>query len=70
MGRPNRKTCSILCRRTLEGKRQFWDRQFAYVRFCESNATWELHSPSECANWQKKADEIKVKLLERYGERP
>ena len=41
-GRPDRKTCSIKCRRTLENKRRFWDTRFAYVRHCQTQADWDL----------------------------
>lgn len=42
LGRPNRRTCSVKCRRTLENKRRFWDKRFAYVRHCEIQADWDL----------------------------
>lgn len=70
LGRPNRRTCSVACRRTLEAKRLFWDRKFSYVKFCEMNATWEVHTSQERAHWQKKADEAREKLLKIYGNRP
>lgn len=69
-GRSNRKHCSLRCRCTLAARRKFWDRKFGYVRFCEMNAEWELHSPDERANWKKKGDEAREKLLKRYGPRP
>ena len=69
-GPPNRKTCSVPCRRTLERKRLFWDRKFSYVLHCEMNAEWELHSPDQRTNWQKEADEAREKLIKVYGNRP
>jgi hypothetical protein len=70
LGRANRKTCSIRCRRILEGKRRFWDHKFSYVHLCEINANWDTHSADVRAHWQKEADEAREKLLKVYGNRP
>jgi hypothetical protein len=70
LGRPNRKTCSVACRRTLEARRLFWDRKFRYVRYCEMNANWDMLTPDQRTGWQKKADEAREKLLKIYGNRP
>ena len=69
-GRSNRGTCSLKCRSTLAIKRKFWDRKFSYVRMCEVNSEWDVHSPEVRANWKKLADEAKEKLLKFYGPRP
>jgi hypothetical protein len=69
-GRPNRKCCSVLCRRALETRRRSWDRHFSYVRFCEMNAEWEFHSTKERETWRKKAEETRERLLKVYGDRP
>jgi hypothetical protein len=70
LGRPNRKCCSVRCRRTLETRRRFWDRHFSYVRYCEMNAEWQWHTAKEKETWRKRADEIREKLLKVYGNRP
>jgi predicted nucleic acid-binding Zn ribbon protein len=69
-GRPNRKTCSVRCRRILENKRRFWDSRFTHVRFLEINANWESQSADVRANYKRQADELKQKLLLHYGPRP
>ena len=69
-GRPNRKTCSVKCRRTLENKRRFWDSRFRYVRHCEVQANWDGLTVAQRAHWQKEADEVREKLLKMYGNRP
>jgi len=69
-GRPNRKTCSVRCRRVLERKRKFWDRKFGYVRFCEVQANWDMLTADQREHWQRKADEAREKLLKVYGNRP
>jgi hypothetical protein len=70
LGRPNRKTCSVPCRRTLEGKRRHWDRQMGHVKFCEQNAEWDWLTPVERKNWQKKADVLREKQMKHWGPRP
>ena len=70
LGRPNRRTCSVKCRRTLEVKRRFWDRKFRYVHFCEVQANWETLTAEQRKKWQEKADETREKLLGVYGNRP
>jgi len=70
LGRPNRKTCSVRCRRILENKRRFWDSKFRYVRFCEIQANWDTLTPEQRVHWQKEADEVREKLLKVFGTRP
>ena len=69
-GRSNRKTCSVLCRRTLEGKRRFWDLRFSYVRFCEVQAGWDGLTIAQRAHWQKEGEKEREKLLKVFGNRP
>ena len=69
-GRPNRKTCSTKCRRTLENKRRFWDRKFSYVRHCQLQADWDMLTAEQRKHWQKEADIAREKLLKVYGNRP
>ena len=69
-GRPNRKHCSLVCRSALAVKRKSWDRHFSYVRLCEVNSEWEVHTPEQRENWKKKGDEAREKLLKYYGPRP
>lgn len=69
-GRPNRKTCSVRCRRIIENKRRFWDRKFSYVRTCEVNSNWETHSAEVRENWKKRGEEVREKLLKIFGDRP
>jgi hypothetical protein len=70
LGRPNRKTCSVKCRRTLENKRRFWDSRFAYVRHCQIQADWDSLTTTQREHWQKEADEAREKLLKIFGNRP
>ncbi len=65
-GRPNRKTCSNGCRRSLEFGRREWDRKALRVRCLERNAASEYLTKKQRANWQRQADEA----LARLGERP
>ena len=69
-GRVNRRTCSLVCRNALAVKRKYWDRHFRYVKMCEINSTWDVHSPEEREHWRKKGEEIKTKLLAHFGPRP
>jgi hypothetical protein len=69
-GRGNRRHCSLACRSELAAKRKYWDRKFAFVRMCEVNSSWDVHSPEVRANWEKKGDEAREKLLKIYGNRP
>jgi hypothetical protein len=69
-GRPNRRHCSLVCRNTLAVKRKFWDRKFSYVRMCEVNSEWDVHSPEQRAYWKKSGDEAREKLIKFYGNRP
>ena len=70
LGRPNRKTCTVRCRRILENKRRFWDRKFSYVRLCEVNANWDTLTPEQRSHWKKEGDEVREKLLKVFGPRP
>ena len=69
-GRPNRKHCSVKCRRDLARKRKFWDRKFTHVRFCEIQASWDTLTDEQRANWQEKADFEREKQLKIWGPRP
>lgn len=65
-GRPNRRTCSNNCRRSLEMGRRLWDRRAAYVRFLELNANSEYLTKKQRENWQRQFEEASAKL----GPRP
>ena len=65
-GRPNRRTCSVSCRRSLEFGRREWDRKALRVRFLERNANSEFLNKRQRAHWQKQFEEALAKL----GERP
>jgi hypothetical protein len=72
-GRPNRRTCSVRCRRALEDRRRFWDQKFAYVWHCRRQVTWGREiglTDKQRRAWQKKADDLEKKLLKAYGPRP
>lgn len=69
-GRPNRKTCSVKCRRTLENKRRFWDSRFRYVRHCQIQADWDLLDAAQREHWKKEGAKAREKLLLTYGSRP
>ena len=67
-GRPNRRTCSVGCRRSLEFGRREWDRKALHVRWLELNGTSPaLHrTPKQREHWLKQAAEAAAKL----GPRP
>ncbi len=65
-GRPNRRFCSVSCRRSLEFGRREWDRRALHVRFLERNATSDFLTEKQRKNWQARADEALAKL----GPRP
>ena len=71
LGTPNRKTCCIECRRSLEIKRQKWDEKCSYVHFCEVQAAGSPWStPAERTEWAEKAIKERERVVELYGERP
>lgn len=65
-GRPNRRTCSISCRRSLEMGRRLWDRRAVIVRYYERNANSEYLTKKQRANWQAQFEAENAKL----GPRP
>ena len=70
-GRPNRRTCSVDCRRELEYRRKSWDRQFEYVDFCETQANFnEWLTDEQRRNWQKEAYTQREEILKTCGPRP
>lgn len=69
-GRPNRKCCSVKCRRILENKRRFWDTRFRRVRYCEIHGDWDFLTVAQRAYWYLEADRLREMLLKQYGPRP
>jgi len=65
-GRPNRRTCSVGCRRSIEFGRREWERKALHVRYLERNAASEYLTKKQRAHWQQQADEASAKL----GPRP
>jgi hypothetical protein len=65
-GRPNRRTCSVNCRRSLEMGRRVWDRRAGHVRFLELNANSKWITQKQRENWQRQFEETSAKL----GPRP
>lgn len=65
-GRPNRRTCSVSCRRSIEFGRREWDRRALHVRSLERNANSEYLNKRQRAHWQAQFEEALAKL----GERP
>ncbi len=65
-GRPNRRTCSVGCRRQLEMLRRDWDRRAARLRFFQTQANAERHSAKQRAAYQAEADAEAARL----GARP
>lgn len=65
-GRPNRRACSVGCRRSLEMGRRLWDRKALTVRYLERNAYMEGRTKLQKANWLKRFEEALAKL----GPRP
>ena len=65
-GRPNRRTCSIGCRRSLEMGRREWERRAWIVRYYERNAYAEGRTKLQKATWLKRFEEALAKL----GPRP
>ena len=61
-GRPNRRTCSPGCRRSLEMGRREWDRRAGYVRYLERNAHSEHLTKKQRANWQAQFEAANAKL--------
>ena len=66
LGRPNRRTCSIGCRRSLEYARREWERRAVIVRYYERNAHSEYLTKKQRANWQAQFEAANAKL----GPRP
>ena len=65
-GRPNRRTCSVSCRRSVEFGRRHWDRRAAAVRMYEWNAHSEFLTPRQRETWRLRFEEAQAKL----GPRP
>ena len=70
VGRPNRRTCSVKCRRTLERRRRFWDGLMAHAEFCQLQADWTWLTEEERASWARDAAVERARVLVRYGPRP
>ena len=65
-GRPNRRTCSVSCRRSVEMGRRLWDRRAVYVRMLELNAHSEYLNKKQREHWRKQFETAQAKL----GPRP
>ena len=65
-GRPNRRTCSVSCRRSVEYARREWDKRAYYVRHLERKAYYGFLTPTERQHWQLKFREE----LAKSGTRP
>jgi hypothetical protein len=65
-GRPNRRTCSIGCRRSVEFGRRLWDRRAAIVRYYERNTYSEYLTKRQREHWRKKFEAAQAPL----GSRP
>lgn len=65
-GRPNRRTCSNGCRRSIEYARREWERRAMIVRYYERNAYMEGRTKLQKANWLKQFETALAKL----GPRP
>ncbi len=55
-GRPNRRFCSVRCRRAIELKRRYWDQAMRYASFWELEA--QRSTGARAAEYRVRAERI------------
>ena len=70
VGRPNKKHCSLKCRRDIERRRRYWDSIGKYIQMCEYNAAWDKHPERVREEWRKRAEGARERREKRFGARP
>ena len=60
-GRPNRRFCSVRCRRAIELKRRYWDQAMKYASFWELEARRSL-TEARAAEHRAQAERIRRRV--------